>query len=86
MGFNYLLTSYADDTTFFIKNTDTVNKIFECFEKFSTFSGLNVNKSKCQIAGIGSKNGAQVALLGMECIDLNTNSIRILGVVFSCVC
>ena len=52
-------TSYADDTTFFIKNTSSVIEIFKTFEKCSEFSGLNVNKSKCEIAGIGVQNGAK---------------------------
>ena len=40
LGSEYLITSYADDTTFFIKNIDSVRKFFEVFEEFSTFSGL----------------------------------------------
>ena len=83
LGFNYLLTSYADDTTFFIQNIDSIYEIFYTFETFSEFSGLKVNQSKCEIAGIGVKNGAKVALLGLECVDLNQDSMRILGVHFS---
>ena len=79
----YLITSYADDTTFFIKDIDSVGKIFEVFGEFSTFSGLNVNKSKCQISGIGSKNGVQVAFPGIQSVNLSKDYIRILGVYFS---
>ena len=77
LGFKYHLTSYADDTTFFIK--DSIFEIFKTFDKFSDFSA---NKSKCEITGIGVKNGAQVALLGIKCINLNTESIRITGCSF----
>ena len=49
---------------------------------FSKFSGLKANKSKCQIAGIGVKNGVQVALSGVQSVDLSTDSIKILGVNF----
>ena len=83
LGFKYLLTSYADDTTFFVKDTDSIKQIFETFETFSDFSGLNANLSKCEISGIGVKNGVQVALLGMKCINLKKESIKILGVHFS---
>jgi hypothetical protein len=83
LGSEYLLTSYADDTAFFIRNLDSVKKIFEVFEEFSSFFGLKVNKSKCQISGIGSKNGVQVAFPGIQSVDLTKNFIKILGVYFS---
>ena len=50
---------------------------------FSNFSGLKPNKTKCEIAGIGVLNGLQVALCGMKCVDLNNETVKILGVHFS---
>ena len=82
-NFKYLITSYADDTTFFLKDLNSAKIIFQIFDKFSKFSGLKVNKSKCQIAGIGVKNGAQEALSGVQSVDLSTDSIKILGVNFT---
>ena len=79
LGFVYLLTSYADDATFFPKDTKSVHEIFNTFNLFSKYSGLKANISKCEIAGIGVKNGAQLALLGLKNIDLNNDSIKILG-------
>ena len=46
----FLLSSYADDTTFFLRDLNSAKIIFEIFSIFSKFSGLKVNKSKCQIA------------------------------------
>ena len=83
LGFNYLLTSYADDTTFFVKDKESALQIFNTFDLFSKYSGLKTNKSKCEIAGICVKNGVKIALLGAKCIDLNTQHIKILGVCFS---
>ena len=83
LGFKYLLTSYADDTTFFLKDEKSAIEIFNTFDIFSKYSGLKINKSKCEIAGIGVKNGAKVALLGAKCINLNNEHIKILGVCFS---
>ena len=83
LGFKYLLTSYADDTTFFVKDKESALQIFNTFDLFSKYSGLKINKSKCEIAGIGVKNGVKIALLGAKCIDLNTQHIKILGVCFS---
>ena len=50
---------------------------------FSNFSGLKPNKTKCEIAGIGVLNGVQVALCGMKCVNLNNETVKILGVYFS---
>ena len=50
---------------------------------FSNFSGLKLNKAKCEIAGIGVLNGVQVALCGMKCVNLNNETVTILGVHFS---
>ena len=40
---------------------------------FDKFSGLKMNNAKCEIAGIGVKYGFNVALCGMEYIDLMHN-------------
>ena len=53
------------------------------FDTFSKFSGLKPNKSKCEIAGIGVLKGVQVALCGMRCIDLVSNTVKILGLYYS---
>ena len=44
------------------------------------FSGLKPNKSNCEIAGIGVPKEIQMALCGMECVDLKNNLIKILGI------
>ena len=58
----FVYTAYADDTTFFLKNTESVINLLEIFKHFSQFSSLKPNKSKCKIAGIGILKGVKVAL------------------------
>ena len=53
------------------------------FDTFSKFSGLKPNKSKCEIAGIGTLKGVQVTLCDMRCIDLVSNIVKILGIYYS---
>ena len=48
----FLYTAYADDTTFFLKDKKSVKKVMNVFDTFSIYSGLKLNKSKCEIAGI----------------------------------
>ena len=50
---------------------------------FSNFSGLKTNRAKYQIAGIGVLNGVQVALCGIKCVNLNNETVKILGLNFS---
>ena len=34
------------------------------------FSGLKINKWKCEVAGIGIMKGVNVALCGLECVKI----------------
>ena len=81
--YEFLYTAYADDTTFFITNEKSVMEVMKSFDNFSLFSGLKVNGSKCEIAGIGTKKGVKVALCGMKSINLKCDFIKILGVCYS---
>ena len=79
----FLYTAYADDTTFFLKDTKSVIELMKIFDTFSKFSGLKLNKSKCQIAGRGVLKEVQVALCAMRCIDLVSNIVKILDIYYS---
>ena len=79
----FLYTAYADDTTFFLKDRNSIIELMNELNIFSNISGLKPNKTKCEIAGIGVLNGVQVALCGMKCVNLNNKSVKILGVDFS---
>ena len=50
---------------------------------FSNFSGLKPNKTKCEIAGISVLNGVQVALCAMKSVNLNNETVKIIGLHFS---
>ena len=76
----FVYTAYADDTTFFLKDKNSIRNLLEVFKDYSCFSGLKPNKSKCEIAGIGILKGVNVALCGMKCINLDKDTIKILGI------
>ena len=78
-----LCTTYTDDTTFFLKERNSIIELMHELNIFSNISGLKPNKTKCEIAGIGVLNGVQVALCGMKCVNLNNETVKILGVHFS---
>ena len=79
----FIFTTYADDTTFFLKNTESVINLLEIFKHFSQFSGLKPKKSKCEIAGIAVLKGVKVALCGMRCVNLHEDTIKILEIHYS---
>ena len=54
----------------------------EAFYLFSYFSGLKPNL-KSEIAGIRALKGVQVAVCGLHCIDLNNDTLKISGTLFS---
>ena len=49
------------------------------FNFFSKFSPLKSNISKCEVAGIGSMKVIKIAIYGITCIELTTETIKILG-------
>ena len=67
----------------FLQNKNSVKMLLQAFHAFSFFSGLKPNKSKCEIAGIGLLKGVNVALCGMECVNLEKDTIKILGIHYS---
>ena len=76
----YLYSAYADDTTFFLKDTISIKNMVGTFHLFQEFSGLKPNLSKCEIRGIGVLKRVQC---GKRCVDLKTDTLKILGTHFS---
>ena len=79
----FLYTAYADDTTLFLKDRKSIIELMNELNTFLNFSRLKPSKTKCEIAGIGVLKGIQVALCGIKCVNLNNETVKILGVHFS---
>ena len=82
-GHCFLDTTYADDTTFFLKDSQSIEHLVKIFKPFSLFSGLKSNLSKYEIVGIRAQKGVQLVVCGWKCIDLRNEDITILGTYFS---
>ena len=52
------------------------------FKLFSKFSDLKPNILKCENAGIASQKGVRMAVCGIKCTDLTTETKKILGLHF----
>ena len=79
----FLYTAYADESTFFLKDTKSVIELMNIFDTSSKFSGLRPNKSKCEMAGIGVLKGVQVVLCAMRYIDIVSSIVKILDIYYS---
>ena len=79
----YLYFAYTDDTTFFLQDTVSIKHIVNTFFFFSYYFVLKPNLKKYEIAGIGALKGVQVTVCGLRCIDLNNDTLKILGTHFS---
>ena len=79
----FLYTAYADDSTFFLHNLESILELINCFNIFSSYSGLQPNFSNCEFSGMGSLKGVKKAVCGLTCIDLLNDSMKILGINFS---
>ena len=79
----FLYSAYADDTTFFLSDEDSVIEVINAYYKFSLISGLKPNEAKCELAGINVLKGVLLALCDMDCIDLTKKTIKVLGIYFS---
>ena len=73
----FLCIAYADDSTFFLKDKNSIKELLNTINYFSSFTGLKPNLSKCKVIGV------KVAICGIKCIDLTKEAIKILEVFFS---
>ena len=80
LNYRFLYSAYADDFTFFLRNIDSVIELARTFKEFSSFSDLNPNMSKCEIAGIGSLKEVETAVCGMKNINLAKDAVKIIGI------
>ena len=66
----FLYTAHAGDTTFFLKDRNSIIEFMSELNTFSNFSGLKPSKTKCETADSGVLNGVQVALCELRCSNL----------------
>ena len=54
-GYEFKLSAFADDATYFILNEHSIQRLATLFSKFEEYSSLKVNADKTEVCGIGSK-------------------------------
>ena len=74
------LTQYADDTTVFLRDVQSLTSLFNLLSQFENCSGLRINQSKSELLWLGSLRSRKDTLLDLK---LSEEPIYALGVYFS---
>ena len=66
----HLYTAFADNSTFFLKNLNSINKLLNKIQIYSSFTALNPSLNKCEIPGISALKRVIMTVFVVKCIDL----------------
>ena len=64
---------------FFLENKESIEELVKIFTLFSSFSGLKPNISKCEICGLVPLKGVEMAICGIQSVDLTRDATKILS-------
>ena len=78
-----LLSAFADDATFIIKDTHSVNRILKHMKVYEVFSSFKVNVNKSKACWIGKVKGRTDKPLKCRWVCIQTDAIKTLGIYFS---
>ena len=82
-GHEIKISAFADDVTYFLANLNSLEELLRLLAMFKQLSSLKVNFEKSDFCGIGAMKGAEGAFCGVKCLNLLSDSIKILGAHFS---
>ena len=78
-GHEIKMTQYADDTTLFLKDSGSIQRVIEMLDDFRIASGLEINVQKCGLMWLGAKSLSTESVCGIAAIK----KVKILGVWYS---
>ena len=80
----YKICQLADDTTIFVKDTDSIIQLLSVMKKFQNCSGLKINVEKTEVIPVGIYKFKNKALpKEISRIKINHGSFKTLGIWFS---
>ena len=77
------LYAFANDTTFFVRNKESLNRPLNIMRKFAEFSSLHANVEKCEACLIGRSKCRTDKPVKCKVTSHIRSSIKILGVHYS---
>lgn len=75
---NIKISQYADDATFFLHDTTSLNSLLEIIDLFSRLSGLKMNMQKSHLLLLGNYKDPPTSISHVKVSD----SVKILGIVY----
>ena len=75
--------AYADDTTYFVKDAQSLQRILNLTKKFQEFSSLTINVEKCEASWTGRAKNRTSKLIRCKWGSLTKSCIKIFGIHFS---
>ena len=82
-GFEFELSSFADDVSYFLQDLDSVKEHLHLLEYSQQYTSLKINYEKSEICGIGSKKGAIRAFSNLNPVNLLNEAVKFLGCHYS---
>ena len=76
-------TACADDTTLFLRDLNSFFELLSLFQIFESWSSLKLNLNKSELCGIGVKKGVDLTFCGCKVVNLDKETVKILGAHFS---
>ena len=73
------LTSFADDVTCFLRDLTSIEHLLSLLRYSHQFISLKINHEKSEIYGIGSKKGVLRAFSYLTSVDIENDTVKILG-------
>ena len=73
------LTSFADDVTCFLRDLTPIEHLLSLLRYSHQFTSLKINHEKSEICGIGSKKGVLRAFSDLSSVDIENDTVKILG-------
>ena len=82
-GHEIKIILFADDSTFMLRDIGSFIELNRVLDIFSSYTSLNINRQKSEVAWIGSAKSLCNDFLDFKYVDLTVSSIKILGIYFS---
>ena len=82
-GHEIKIILFADDSTFMLRDIGSFIELNRVLDIFSSYTSLNINRQKSEVAWIGSAKSLCNDFLDLKYVDLTVSSIKILGIYFS---
>ena len=74
------MTQFADDTTLYLRNKDSLLEVLRLLDIFGRISGLKLNQTKTECTGLGAWSNLNAEIHGFK---FSSKPLKILGIWFS---